>query len=228
MCSARPVRCRSATNVKPVGSAGASPWSQYMLAFYICVNLVFIILRVIRWLLERSDPPAGDPSGHPLSVISVNQPPAPPHAIVRNGKLQRVEIPPRKAGMPLCEHNVAGPFTDFEASVPPRRGSPVLLHKDHDKVFRVLEGTFRFQCAGDVFDAAPGTTVVVARSVEHSWINLGVTPGRITFTFVPNGSNEPPAETPTSSLRRPDRRGSGSFHSSACGSAARPPAPGRR
>jgi len=55
------------------------------------------------------------------------------------------------------------------------------------EIFEVLAGSFRFHCAGDEFDVAPGTTVVVPRSAVHGWVNLGLGPARLLFTFVPGG-----------------------------------------
>jgi len=54
----------------------------------------------------------------------------------------------------------------------------------------VLEGKFRFHGAGENFDVAPGTTVVVPRSAVHGWVNLGPGTARLHFTFVPGGIEE--------------------------------------
>jgi Cupin domain len=54
----------------------------------------------------------------------------------------------------------------------------------------VLEGRFRFHCAGEEFDVAPGTTVVVPRRAVHGWVNLGPGPARLLFTFVPGGIDD--------------------------------------
>ena len=56
----------------------------------------------------------------------------------------------------------------------------------------MLEGGFRFHCAGGEFDVAPGTTVVVRRNAVHGWVNLGPgpRPARMLFTFVPGGIDE--------------------------------------
>ena len=90
----------------------------------------------------------------------------------------------------LHSRDVGGAFTIIEAHVPPFIGPPLYFHKEREEIFEVLEGGFRFHCAGEEFDIAPGTTVVVLRSALHGWVNLGPGPGpaRLLFTFVPGGS----------------------------------------
>jgi quercetin dioxygenase-like cupin family protein len=92
----------------------------------------------------------------------------------------------------LNSRHVGGAFTIIEARVPPFIGPPLHFHKEREEIFEVLEGGFRFHCAGEEFDVAPGTTVVVPRNAVHGWVNLGPgrAPARLLFTFVPGGIDE--------------------------------------
>jgi mannose-6-phosphate isomerase-like protein (cupin superfamily) len=90
----------------------------------------------------------------------------------------------------LHSRDVGGAFTIIEARVPPFIGPPLHFHKEREEIFEVLEGRFHFHCAGEEFDVAPGTTVVVPRSAVHGWVNLGSGLARLLFTFVPGGIDE--------------------------------------
>jgi mannose-6-phosphate isomerase-like protein (cupin superfamily) len=86
--------------------------------------------------------------------------------------------------------DVGGAFTIIEAHVPPFVGPPLHYHEDREEIFEVLEGRFRFHCAGEEFEVAPGTSVVVPRNSVHGWVNLGTEVARLLFTFVPGGIDE--------------------------------------
>lgn len=158
-----------------------------MLAYYIYAHLVLSSWTAIRLFFDGRRRLATVQSGHPLRVISGNPAIASrPRAIVRTAASRRLDaMNDECAATHVRSGDSAGAIADIEASVPPKSGAPAHLHKDHDKIFKVLEGTFRFRCAGDVFDVTPGTTIIVARGVEHSWMNLGLAPGRIAYSFIP-------------------------------------------
>jgi gentisate 1,2-dioxygenase len=67
---------------------------------------------------------------------------------------------------------------------------PLHYHKEREEIFEVLEGRFRFHCAGDEFEASPRTSVVIPRNSVHGWVNLEPGPGRLLFTFVHGGIDE--------------------------------------
>ena len=106
--------------------------------------------------------------------------------------------------MRLHSRDVGGAFTIIEARVPTLTGPPLHFHEEREEIFEVLEGRFRFHCAGEEFDVTPGTTVVVPRTVVHGWVNLGPGSARLLFTFVPGGiedffpriSHTPPDDWP--------------------------------
>lgn len=86
--------------------------------------------------------------------------------------------------------DVGGAFTIIEARVPPFIGPPLHYHADREEIFEVLEGRFRFHCAGEEFEVVPRTSVVVPRNSVHGWVNLGPRAARLLFTFMPGGIDE--------------------------------------
>lgn len=99
-------------------------------------------------------------------------------------------MPGEQMAMRVRSGDVAGAFAIIEARVPPRVGPPLHHHHEREEIFEVLEGVFRFHCAGEEFDAGPGTSVVVPRGKVHAWVNLGSEPARLLFTFVPGGIDD--------------------------------------
>ena len=86
--------------------------------------------------------------------------------------------------------DVGGALSVIEVHVPPFTGPPLHYHKEREEIFEVLDGRFRFHCAGEEFEAGPGTSVVVPRHCVHAWVNLGPEPARLMFTFVPGEIDE--------------------------------------
>jgi mannose-6-phosphate isomerase-like protein (cupin superfamily) len=104
------------------------------------------------------------------------------HVIRTGTKGSRIVPLPR--AVPGCG---TGPQS-FEAD--PSGPMALHVHRDRDKIIEVLDGTFRFQCDGDVFEITRGITVVVPRGVTHGWVNLGSEPARLLFSFVPGGVDD--------------------------------------
>jgi mannose-6-phosphate isomerase-like protein (cupin superfamily) len=113
-------------------------------------------------------------------------------AIVGRGESLRwfETMPGEQMAVRLHSRDVGGAFTIIEARVPPFIRAPPHFHSEREEIFEVLEGRFRFHCAGEEFDVAPGTTVVVPRRAVHGWVNLGPGPARLLFTFVPGGIDD--------------------------------------
>jgi mannose-6-phosphate isomerase-like protein (cupin superfamily) len=111
--------------------------------------------------------------------------------VARAGELEWFEtMPGERMALRVHSREVGGAFTIIEAHVPPLTGPPVHLHKDREEIFELLDGEFRFRCAGEEFDVTPGTSVVVPRGVEHGWVNLGPRVARLLLTFVPGGIDD--------------------------------------
>jgi mannose-6-phosphate isomerase-like protein (cupin superfamily) len=99
-------------------------------------------------------------------------------------------VPGEQMAIRIHSKDVSGAFTIIEVNVPPFMGPPLHYHKDREEIFEVLEGRFRFHCAGEEFEVGPGTSVVVPRNTVHAWVNLGPGVARLLFTFVPGGIDE--------------------------------------
>jgi quercetin dioxygenase-like cupin family protein len=113
-------------------------------------------------------------------------------------------FPGEQMALRVHSRDIDGAFTIIEAHVPPFVGPPLHYHKDREEIFEVLEGKFRFHCAGEEFEASPGTSIVIPRNSVHGWVNLGPEPARLLFTFVPGGIDE---FFPLISRTQPDRWG---------------------
>jgi mannose-6-phosphate isomerase-like protein (cupin superfamily) len=99
-------------------------------------------------------------------------------------------LPGEQMAYRVRSRDVDGAFTIVEALVPPRVGPPLHYHEEREEVFEVLHGILRFHCAGEEFEAGPGTTVVIPRRAIHSWVNVGSETARVLFTFVPGGADD--------------------------------------
>jgi quercetin dioxygenase-like cupin family protein len=99
-------------------------------------------------------------------------------------------MPGERMAIRVRSGDVGGAFTVIEVHVPPFTGPPLHYHKQREETFEVLDGRFRFHCAGEEFEAGPGTSVVVPRNSVHAWVNLGPEPARMLFSFVPGEIDE--------------------------------------
>lgn len=73
----------------------------------------------------------------------------------------------------------AGEVTIFELVVGPHGGAPLHLHRTQDETHYILEGRFRFHCAGETVVAESGAVVHVPKGVPHGFTNLRSDPGTI-------------------------------------------------
>ena len=85
--------------------------------------------------------------------------------------------------------SVGGHLSVLEAIAAPCAFSPMHYHRE-DKIIQVLEGVLTFSCGGKVFDALPGTTIVVPAGAHHAWLNHAPSPVRMLVTFSPGGIEE--------------------------------------
>jgi quercetin dioxygenase-like cupin family protein len=99
-------------------------------------------------------------------------------------------MPGEQMAIRVHSKDVGGAFTILEVRVPPFSGPPLHYHKEREEIFEVIEGRFRFHCAGEEFEAEPGTSVVVPRNSVHGWVNLGPGVARMLFLFVPGDIDE--------------------------------------
>jgi quercetin dioxygenase-like cupin family protein len=78
-------------------------------------------------------------------------------------------------------------FTVFDAEIPPMAGPPMHRHAHQDEVWQVMEGEFRFVVDGQEVHGRAGDTVFAPRGSEHTFQNVGSSPGHLLTTVVPGG-----------------------------------------
>jgi mannose-6-phosphate isomerase-like protein (cupin superfamily) len=82
-----------------------------------------------------------------------------------------------------------GPFALVEVSTPPQGGPPALHRHADQEVFRVLQGTFRFDTIADgqpaSVEATAGSVVLIPSMVWHNYRNIGDTPGTLLVVLQP-------------------------------------------
>jgi quercetin dioxygenase-like cupin family protein len=99
-------------------------------------------------------------------------------------------MPGEQIAFRVHSRDVGGAFTIMETRVRPFTGPPLHYHKEREEIFEVLEGRFRFHCAGEEFEVTAGTSVVAPRNAVHGWVNMKPEPAQMLFTFVPGGIDE--------------------------------------
>lgn len=83
---------------------------------------------------------------------------------------------------------VGGAYALVEGLLPPLSGPPLHIHENEDEVFEILEGSLRFVCNGETFDASAGTLVVIPKGTPHTWRNLTDAPARTLVFLTPGGA----------------------------------------
>lgn len=81
----------------------------------------------------------------------------------------------------------AGAFGAWETFSAPGTGPTRHTHTRETEMFRVIVGTYRFWCGGDVVEAPPGTTVVLPPHIPHHWRNVSDIPGHMMGVVTPGG-----------------------------------------
>lgn len=82
---------------------------------------------------------------------------------------------------------VGGAYSILEGILAPQSGPPLHIHLCQDEVLEVLEGSLRFICEGEIFDAPTGTIVVIPKGARHTWRNVTDQPVRALATLFPGG-----------------------------------------
>jgi quercetin dioxygenase-like cupin family protein len=79
-----------------------------------------------------------------------------------------------------------GRFSLMERTLPPGgRMPPAHRHAGNEEAYFVLDGRVEFQVAGDVFEAAPGTFVLVPSGEAHTFGNTSDEPARLLVLHAP-------------------------------------------
>lgn len=75
----------------------------------------------------------------------------------------------------------------WETFSAPGTGPTPHLHTRETEVFRVIVGTYRFWCGGEVIEGPVGTVVVLPPNIPHHWINVSDVTGRMMGIVTPGG-----------------------------------------
>lgn len=80
-----------------------------------------------------------------------------------------------------------GAFGVWDTFTAPGEGPAPHIHTRETEMFRVVVSIYRFWCGGEVFDAPPGTIVILPPLVEHAWRNIGGEMGQMLGIVTPGG-----------------------------------------
>ncbi len=83
---------------------------------------------------------------------------------------------------------VGGAYAILEGLLPPLSGPPLHIHENEDEIFEILEGTLRFVCEGEIFDAPAGSSVIIPKGARHTWKNISSSPVRALGILSPAGA----------------------------------------
>jgi quercetin dioxygenase-like cupin family protein len=97
-------------------------------------------------------------------------------------------LPGERATIRVNGDDVEGAYAILEGILPPNSGPPLHIHENEDEIFEILEGSLRFICEGEVFDAPTGTGVVIPKGARHTWKNNSDRPARVLVTLNPAGA----------------------------------------
>jgi mannose-6-phosphate isomerase-like protein (cupin superfamily) len=75
----------------------------------------------------------------------------------------------------------------IEEIVPPGVGGPFHRHSREDEISYVIDGVFRIWRGDEIFDAGPGSVVLLPREQVHTFQNIGTAPARLLTAITPKG-----------------------------------------
>ena len=82
----------------------------------------------------------------------------------------------------------AGALSAFESVPAPGEGPPLHVHEDDNEVLVFLDAPFRLKADGVVREAPAGSFAFIPKGVPHTWQNIGESPGRVLFMFIPGAA----------------------------------------
>jgi quercetin dioxygenase-like cupin family protein len=83
-----------------------------------------------------------------------------------------------------------GDLAIFEqTSLSQGKGTPLHVHHAQDEIFYILDGSYKFQVAGDIYNLAVGESIFLPRNVPHAWTQVSKT-GKMTVILQPAGKLE--------------------------------------
>jgi mannose-6-phosphate isomerase-like protein (cupin superfamily) len=95
-------------------------------------------------------------------------------------------IPGEQLAVHVHGNDVNSRFSILESISAPGTATPTHYHRE-DEIFQILEGIVTFACGGQIFEAGPGSTVVIPAGAHHAWRNATSHPARMFAIFLPAG-----------------------------------------
>lgn len=95
----------------------------------------------------------------------------------------------------VLDVKISGSDTDgdlaiFEqTSLSQGKGTPLHIHNSQDEIFRVIEGSYKFQVGDDKYDLKAGDSIFLPRQVAHAWTQVSEK-GKMTVIVQPAGKLE--------------------------------------
>ena len=95
----------------------------------------------------------------------------------------------------VLDVKISGSDTDgglamFEqTSVSQGKGTPLHIHNAQDEIFYVIEGSYKFRVADEIYDLTVGDSIFLPRKVSHAWTQVSKK-GKMTVILQPAGKLE--------------------------------------
>jgi quercetin dioxygenase-like cupin family protein len=101
--------------------------------------------------------------------------------IVRNPIAGAIEFKARA-------EQTGGVVSAFESAPAAGEGPPLHVHTDDNEVLVFLDAPFRLKTEDVVQNAPPGSFAFIPKGIPHTWQNIGESPGRVLFMFLPSAA----------------------------------------
>ena len=152
---------------------GEPPWKAAgVAAAYADADSTIWSVTDIRLSWPGGGPSPSGPSGGERATVGERRGPAP-------------EARGSEMWFKATAASTQGRFSLMERTLPPGGRIAPHAHGGNDEVYFVLDGTVEFHVAGEVFDGAGGTFVLVPAGEAHTFGNTGEAPARLLVLHAP-------------------------------------------
>lgn len=90
----------------------------------------------------------------------------------------------------VSKADTASAWAMFEIPTAPRVGPPLHYHLTQDEWFYILTGDHEFQIGSQRYFVQAGSSVFAPRMLQHTWVNIGTSPGKLLALVEPAGQLE--------------------------------------
>ena len=88
------------------------------------------------------------------------------------------------------KESTGGALSLIEVLAAPDSAPPRHVHYREDEMFSILYGSFLFKLGDELFEAGPGSFVLIPRGIPHSFKNVGETVAKYLVYFTPAGLDQ--------------------------------------